>query len=421
MELYELNHWWSEKAVKREFVPDTYRNLYVDIKKDMKRKQIQVLIGLRRTGKSTIFYQLINKLIKDKVNPIKIIYISFDKTEFQKKRIEEILKEYAKHTEIDYKTEKIFLFIDEIQKSKNWIDDLKLIYDNYKNIKILISGSASLDILSKSRKNLAGRTIYYELKPLDFKEFLELKKVKYDKKHPLFFKDILEKEYNNYVYRSFPEIINEKDENFIKDYIKNSVLDPVLLKDIPKEFQDVDIILLEKLVNIFLSNPGEYLNVDDLSKDLKRAKKTIYNALFYLEFSYIIKKILNYRPSTKSASRKLSRIYSYHPILSFPFNVNYDDYIENLVGFELNAKYYWRDKEKEIDFLNANLIPVEVKNKYKIKKRDLRWMKYFLSKFGKKLNVNKGFIITKDCEGKVEKVEMLPFWKFSFFGITINS
>lgn len=178
--------------------------------------------------------------------------------------------------------------------------------------------------------------------------------------------------------------------------------------------------MLEKLIDIFLKNPGEYLNIDDLSRDLKRAKKTIYNALFYLEFSYIIKKILNYRPSTRSASRKLSRVYAYHPILCFPFDVNEDFYIENLVFFELNSKYYWRDKEKEIDFFDKNMIPVEVKNKSRIKKQDLRWIKFFLLKYGKKLNINRGFVITQDYETKIENINFIPLWKFSLFGLKSN-
>ena len=95
---------------------------------------------------------MIDELIKNNVNPKNIIYCSFDEPELREKRIEEILREYSKITGIDYKNEKIYLFIDEVQKSKNWIDSIKLIYDNLPNIKILISGSASLNILAEAKK-----------------------------------------------------------------------------------------------------------------------------------------------------------------------------------------------------------------------------------------------------------------------------
>jgi len=78
MRLEELNHWWKEKRVKEEFIPITKRQLFHEIKKDLERKQIQVIVGLRRVGKSTIFFQLIDELIKNNVNPKNIIYCSFD-------------------------------------------------------------------------------------------------------------------------------------------------------------------------------------------------------------------------------------------------------------------------------------------------------------------------------------------------------
>ena len=416
MNIQELNNWWADKNVKKELVPETKRDLFKEAEKDFKRKQMQILIGLRRTGKSTIMFQLIQKLINEKVNPANIIYVSFDETELQEKKFDEILKEYSKITNIDYKKEKIYWFIDEVQKSKNWVDNVKLIYDNFKNIKIFLSGSASLNILIESKKNLAGRVIYYELKPLSFKEFLKIKGIEIKDSEVNIHKDLLEREFEKFILRQFPELINEDEILFIKNYIRNSVIEPVILKDIPKEFEEVDIILLEKLVDIFLKNPGQYLQIDDLAKDFKRTKKTIYNAIFYLEFSFLIKRVLNFRPSTRSTSRKLSRAYAYHPCICIPFDVPKEKYAENLVMFELDTKYYWRDKEKEIDFLK-DYIPVEVKYTSKIGKEDKRHIDYFLKKYSKSLGVKKAYIITKDFEGREGYIKMIPLWKFCFNGL----
>jgi predicted AAA+ superfamily ATPase len=416
MRLEELNHWWTEKIVKPEFVPVTRRLLYDIIKRDLNRRQIQILAGLRRTGKSTIFYQLIDEMIKKGANPLNIVYCTFDEPELQEKRIEDILKEYSKLTGVDYKKEKIYLFLDEVQKSKNWVADVKLIYDNLRNIKIFLSGSASLNILSEAKKNLAGRAIYYELKPLSFEEFLKLKGIKIEKERFLLYRDVLEREFDFFLARPFPEIVKEKDLNFIKNYIRGSVIEPVILKDIPKEFKEVDILLLEKLVEIFMSSPGQYLRLDELSKELKRAKATLYKALFYLEFSFLITKIMNYRPSIRVASRKLARIYAYHPALTLPFNVTEEKFVENLVLSELNAKFYWRDKEKEINFL-VNSTPVEIKLKSKIGKEDTRWLSYFVKKYGKKLGIKKAYLITKDLEGRQNNIILIPLWKFCFKGL----
>ncbi len=413
MKLEELNQWWIEKQVPEHFVPETKRELFNTVKTDIKRKLIQVIVGLRRVGKSTIFYQLIDDLIKNGTDPLKIFYCNFDEPELQEKRIEELLKEYSKLTDIDYKKEKIYLFLDEVQKSKYWVADVKLIYDNFPNIKILVSGSASLNILSEAKKSLAGRTIYYELKPLSFTEFLDMKGIRIEKKRFLLYRELLEKEFDKFLLRPFPELIAEKNTTFIKNYIRSSIIEPIILKDIPKEFKNVDILLLEKLINIFLTNPGQYLQLDELAKELGRAKTTLYKALFYLEFSFLIRKVLNFRPSIRAASRKLSRVYAYHPCLLLPFNVSEEKFVENLVLSELDAKYYWRDKEKEIDFLKDN-IPIEVKFKAKIGKEDTRWIEYFLKKYGRNLNVKNAYIITKNIERKVGNIQLLPLWQFCF-------
>ncbi|MEM7815909.1 MAG: ATP-binding protein, partial [Candidatus Aenigmatarchaeota archaeon] len=345
-----------------------------------------------------------------------IIYCNFDEPELQEKRIEDILKEYSTLTDMDYRKERIYLFLDEAQKSKSWIDSVKLIYDNFPKIKILVSGSASLNILSEAKKNLAGRAVYYELRPLSFSEFLDLKGIIIEKKRFLLYQDLLEKEFDKFLLRPFPEIVFEKDKSFIKTYIRNSVIEPIILKDIPKEFKEVDVLLLEKIVNIFLTNPGQYLRIDELAKELGRAKTTLYKAIFYLEFSFLIKRLLNFRISIRSASRKLSRIYAYHPCLLLPFDVNEERFAENLVLFELGAKYYWRDKDKEIDFLKE-FVPIEVKFKTKISKEDTHCIEFFLKKYGKSLNFNRGYIITKNLDEKRGNVQMIPLWKFCFKGL----
>jgi predicted AAA+ superfamily ATPase len=410
--MFEQNHWWAEKAVKTRLVPPLRREMFEEIKRDLNRRQIQILTGLRRVGKSTIFYQLIDQLIKEGVNPVHIIYCSFDEPEFQGKRLQELLKEYSRLTGVNYKDERVYLFLDEVQKSKNWVADVKLLYDGLPHLKILVSGSASLNILAEAKRTLAGRAIYYELPPLSFEEFLRFREISFEKERLELYKDVLSREFERFLSRPFPELVNEEDASFIRRYIRETVIEPVLLKDIPREFGPVDTFLLEDLVNLFLSNPGQYLSVDALARELRRTKTTIYKALFYLEFSFLIRRILNYRPSIRATSRKLSRVYAYHPSLTIPFQVSEQKFVENLVMFELRAKHYWRQGEKEIDFLKE-LIPVEVKFGSKIEERDLRHMIYFMRKY----QVPRGFVITKETEGELKGIHLIPLWKFCLVGL----
>jgi predicted AAA+ superfamily ATPase len=202
---------------------------------------------------------------------------------------------------------------------------------------------------------------------------------------------------------------------FIRRYIRNSVIEPIILKDIPKEFGEVDVLLLEKLITIFLSDPGQYLSLDEIAKELRRAKTTLYKALFYLEFSLLVRRVLNYRPSIRAASRKMSRIYAYHPCLTLPFCAPEEKYVENLVLFELDARHYWRDKDKEVDFL-SDLTPVEVKCGSKVGKDDVKHLSYFMKKYAK-LGVENGYVITGDAEGDIGGIRLIPLWKFCLMGL----
>ena len=87
-----------------------------------------------------------------------------------------------------------------------------------------------------------------------------------------------------------------------------------------------------------------------------------------------------------------------------------------MVCFELNAKYYWRDKEKEIDFLKE-MIPVEVKYSNEIKKDDLKHIHYFLKKYAKKLKIKKAYVITKEIEEERDNISLMPLLKFCFQGL----
>lgn len=86
----------------------------------------------------------------------------------------DVLKEYRNITKIDWKKERVYLFLDEIHKLKRWSTELKILYDTLPNIKIVVSGSASINLEKDAIINLAGRHFRFEVKPLSLREFAEL-------------------------------------------------------------------------------------------------------------------------------------------------------------------------------------------------------------------------------------------------------
>jgi predicted AAA+ superfamily ATPase len=248
--------------------------------------------------------------------------------------------------------------------------------------------------------------------PLSFREFLELKnKQKFFENKKLYEKE-LKKEFYLYLLRSFPEIINWDDERLIRDYIKTTIIDKIIKSDLPDKFKNVNKELLFTLLELFYKEPGIYLDYDSLSKSLKISKKTLFRHIFYLQFCYLVRIIRNFRPSTLSTTRKLQRVYPYWWNLSYLHDVNKDKLMESFIASLLDLKYYWREGNKEIDFLaveNHKIDIIEIKNKEKIEEKDIYSMQYFVNKY----QVKSQIIVYTGSSSVSENRKLFSFWDFA--------
>ncbi len=408
MKLEILNHWWKERRVRKEFIPEIKRNLFYELIPYLNKKQIISLVGLRRVGKTTMLYQLIQYLIEKGVDPFHILYFSFDE---EKEDLDEILGYYEKEIlKKNLAKERVFLFLDEIQKLEKWQDKLKFLYDTHPKMKIIISGSASIDLIFHGKETLAGRIFYFYLDLLSFDEFLKFKNVSIEKikKRPELWREEIETLVREYLEKPFPEIVNASG-IFVKKYLKEGIVDRVIIKDIKELFEIRGFEVLEKLIKLIFLNPGLIMNLEQFSKELGISRQALSNYLYYLETTYLIRSAGNFRGSIRASSRKLRKYYPVHPCFSLAFNCeDKGKFIENLVLFLTKAKYYWREKEKEVDFVLENITPVEVKFKKEIKRQDFKYLEYFMKKF----KCKKALMISKNTETKKGKIKIIPLWKF---------
>ncbi len=410
MEILEiLNPWWKEKSIGNALALPYRRKAFSAILKLLNLRQITVIAGLRRVGKSTLMYQAIEELLKT-VRPENIMYFSFDE------RIEsilDILKSYAELTKVDWKKQKCFLFFDEVQKLADWSNKIKLIYDAFPHLKIIISGSSSFQLEKEAKVNLAGRHFAINVEPLSFLEYLELRKSKIDVRNISLWEEEIKREYNNYLLRPFPEIVNVDELGLIKSYIMGNVLEKILKVDLSQRFQHVNGDLLSRLVELFYDAPGTYINYDELANDLKVSKKTLIQHMYYLELACVLRKIKNFRPAVRIASRKLQRVYPFHWALQFGWNGKVDS--GTIVASLLDARYYWRKDGKEVDFLivEERITPVEVKESTRVTRSDLKPLLFFMKKF----KLNEGFVVYSGVAEKAKfngcSVSNIPIWRLA--------
>jgi len=414
-ELIIQNEWWERKEISSEKAKPYRRKVFKKVKNlFLNYRQMLILTGLRRVGKTTLIYQLIEDLLKRGVNPEHILYFSFDK---KTEEPVEILKLYQKITKVNWKREKIYLFLDEIQKLEDWSSKIKLLYDNLPNAKICISGSASLMLEEPAIRDLAGRYFKIEIKPLTLQEYAELYYEKPVDNFELYHSE-LKAIFDDYIRKPFPEIVRVNDWERVYEYINSIVIEKILGSDIPTVFKKVNIHLLKTLSEIFFKRPGMILNIDELSRKLHVHKLTVKEHIHYLEFGKLIKIVKNFRPSIMAESRKLPKVYPFHPSFSFArfAEVEKGKIFENLVMHALDLNNYFRNGRYEIDFLKRNkeLVPIEVKAKRDVELKELK----NLVRFAKQFRVSNALVVCEDAERVMNidelTLQVIPLIKLLF-------
>lgn len=401
----EFNPWWFTGKVPEELLRNYRRKLFYRLVESLKKRYVASIVGLRRTGKTTLMHQLIQKLLDDGTEKTNILYFSFDE---YVESLDELLDTYRELKAKDLRGEKIYIFLDEIQKLSNWSNELKKYYDLYPSLKFFVSGSESLFVASKTKETLAGRINEFRLNTLSFEEYAEIKGAVHA---PANMKALFLKYMEN---GGFPEIIG-KNRQEIKDYVRSVVLDKIIFKDIISIFGVKDAETIRQLVEIIASNPGMYLDYQSLAKQLDKDRRSIKNYIMMLNESFLVKFMGNYRKGRLASIRKLKRIYPVDTSIIIAFSGAVDEKLtgqlaETIIVNSLHSNSFWRNSH-EVDIVHKDT-PVEIKYKRKIMNSDALGVREFMRRFG----VKKGLIITKDEERKLSaeegKINLIPAWKF---------
>lgn len=415
MELQNFNPWWKDGKVSPEFL-GRKRKIFSEIVKNIDRRQIILFTGLRRVGKTTLMYQIIDELLRKGVNPYNILYFSFDEMRCD---LEDLIKQYE--TDVlreDISTKKVFIFLDEIQKLEGWPSKVKLLYDANPKLKIFLTGSAQITMWMRTRESLAGRFFDFVIRPLDFEEYLDFKGVRIDKDREKVFRNDLKRHMAGLLKTGgFIEAL-DLDEHMLRKYLKESLLERVIFVDIPQTFRLDRPELLMKLLTITASKPGFYLDYKNLSNDLKIDQRTIANYVSYLEYALFLQKLYNYSRNLLTSEKKVKRLYLVNTAFTLALNPQADlpTVLEQFFVNNLDARFFLKTPQKEeIDIIHtrdSHVLPVEVKIREKIGRDEVKTLFNFLEKN----NLKRALLITLDTETEFQKdklvVETIPYWRY---------
>jgi len=408
--LVEANPWWKEKD--RYAAEYKEREIYGKIRKFIPLPQIIALTGLRRVGKTTIMMKIAEDSIREGRGADHIVYFSFD--EFRAIEVRDVIKAYEELMGTDVRHGGFLFLFDEMQKLGGWADQLKGFYDTYKNrAKIVVSGSESLFMRHGSRETLAGRLFEFKVDPLTFKEFLSFIGAPW---HPV---GVYEKELAGLLARftrtlGFPELAEVEDKEVIRKYVKESLVEKIVYRDIPRLYKVRDVSTLESLLNIIMEEPGQMIEMSAMAGDLKISRQTVAAYLRYLEDSFLVRKLYNFARNRRKVERKLKKYYP--TVVSVDLLFKDDDLsrakvFEWLLVNQLKAEFFWRDSYKnEVDVVAGEKAPLPVEVKYG--KADFKGLLAFMRKF----KMDEGWVVSRDVE-ETKKIDgktihVVPAFKY---------
>ena len=161
-----LNPWWDGQDFETGRPRLTY---FQKIQRYLETGEIIVISGVRRSGKTTLLFQIIKYLITiQQVPPRNILFINCDEPDIA--LLDDTITKVVIYRKEISTNGTMYLVFDEIQNVKNWERTIKSLYDR-KKYKIIISGSSSYLLDSQLPTLLSGRYLSIPVFPLDFREF----------------------------------------------------------------------------------------------------------------------------------------------------------------------------------------------------------------------------------------------------------
>lgn len=370
------------------------RDIERELFKWINDREIILIRGPRQCGKTTLLERIKENLSKNSKN--NIIMISFENN-ITRMQFEENCIDFIKSR---LSNEKNYYLFDEVQYVREIGQKLKLIFDTFKDIKIIVTGSSSFDLTSLG-KYLVGRVIFFDLFPFNFGEFLKSKGEKYHKiyqdikiKIPdiKLKKSIFIDELNNFLFEyltfgGYPRIVleenHEKKTKLISD-IFTTYVEKDIISLYGNKYRDSAVKLLKSLSYIL----GGLIKYEKLTENTGLKNQEIREILPLLQDSFVIKIVPPFYSNKLNELRKNQKVYFVDfGIRNYLFgsfnNLDYDFLYENFVLNQLKdikMIKFWRTTQKtEVDFVidGKDKIPIEIRTGKKI----TRSLRSFIEKY----------------------------------------
>jgi hypothetical protein len=398
--------------------------------------KIDVVIGMRRTGKTCFLYQVIQGLLARGVAKEQILYINFDDERLLPLSVDKLhlIPDTYYRLFPAFKQEKCYFFFDEIQNLPHWEKFIRRLLDT-ENVHIYLTGSSAKLLSKEIATTLRGRAITTEIFPFSFRETLADQKLDIAQisRPGAATRALLSNRMRAFLQQGgFPEVQHitpQKQTRVLQEYV-----DVVILRDIIERHAVANVQALRALIRHLLATPATLFSVNKFYNDLKSqgissSKNVLYEYLDYLSDVYLVYLVPIYTYSERIRRTNPCKNYLIDSGMINAFlhqpTLNWGQLLENFVFMELRRKglqiqYYRTQDSFEVDFITTTLQGNQTLYQVALNLEDaatrLREVRA-LETAMKECKLQDGYIITLDQQETLTvssgTIHILPGWQWA--------
>lgn len=322
------NRWKNPKTIPRESTEEAM--------KLMKRPEAIYIYGPRRAGKSTVCWQMIERLKAG------CLYINLEDPalipELEIDIFDGALKRYRKENGVGVR----YLFLDEVQNVDGWERWVRLRVDR-KDVKIVVTGSSAKLLSSEFATSLTGRGLGVKILPFSYREYRKAKP-----KATL--TDYMDT-------GGYPAVVLEKNKAIARKLLEE-YFDATISKDISSRHEVRDVRGLRLVAAYVLTNSTKPISLNSLRSMTGLSFDSLRAYLTYLEDAFLVFEVSSFSYSQKEAMQKPRKFYAYDTglasVVAKRFSPDLGRIVENVVGIELVRRGYrpmYSRNGADIDFI----------------------------------------------------------------------
>jgi predicted AAA+ superfamily ATPase len=421
---------------EREIPSFTHR----DIEVPWLKGKIDTIVGMRRSGKTWLLFQLISDLMSKGMPKESLLYMNFEDDRVQpmtgddlKQLVEIYFRRYPQNRE-----RVCSLLFDEIQAVPGWERFIRRLLDT-ENVHICLTGSSAKFLSREISTTLRGRSISTEVFPFSFMEALRHAKIEYTVSHQpgARHRSLLENRFRAHLLEGgFPEVQGLEARHRVR--ILQEYLDVVILRDLIERYGITNVVPIRYLIRHLLNAPATSFSVNKFYNDLKSqgipcGKNTLHEYLEFLADAYLVFPITVHTRSARARMVNPRKVYAVDTGLAQAYirsvQPDWGHLLENFVFLELRRRgglleYYRTSSGREVDFFvttlegHTSLVQVALDiTGVETRKREVESLSEAMEECG----LREALLITLDQQDKLKThegyINVLPAWLWALKGV----